>query len=573
MDQSWERGIAGCAQNRAVQETRASLLEEAHYALLAHNLEKTKELCLRVLAEDACQPRALHMLGVVCVEAGRLDGAVFMLRRAVAAAPKEPKHLYRLAHTLYIQKKLDEAAEVFGQVIALEPERPLAYSALGILRRDQGRPSEAIACFEQALHLDPTLCEERVNLGALLQQAGRHQEAIALYRRLLDEVPDQAETYSNLGAAYETLGQWNEAWKCYRRALDLKPDFANARWNVAAQQLMRGQWREGWQGYEGRWHLEENAGILQKNSYRCPLWQGETRREGRVLLWAEQGIGDEMQFLGLLPEALRTGNRFMIDCDPRLKPLLRRSFAPELELGRVAPEEAERHGVVAHLPLGSLPRLYRNSNEAFARNTVTGYLKADAALVAELRGRYDDGRRTVGIAWHSGNKNSSQRRSIALEQLRPLFAVPGLRWINLQYGNRAELQQQAHQAGVPIEFDATVDPMVDMDGFAAQVAALDLVVTIDNSTVHMAGALGKSAWLLLPLVPDWRWMLGGNRSPWYPTLRLFRQRELDCWPPVIERVGVALEHWRQTQTQRMRMPALRKGASAASGAEVPVISI
>lgn len=521
-------------------------LEQAHRALLARDPEQAKRHCLSVLAENARQPRALHMLGMAFLETGQPDVAIAMLRRAVEAAPEEPKYLYRLAHTLYQQKKFEEAAEAFLRITVLEPERPLAYSVLGLLRRRQRRLDEAIEYFSQALRLDPGLYEERVNLGATLQQAGRHQEAIVIYKEILDTVPDQAEAWSNLGAAYDNLARWEEALMAYRRAVALKPDLDKARWNVTVHHLMRGQWREGWSDYDLRWSLE-NFDQTQLQRYSCPFWQGETLAQGRVLLWGEQGIGDEIQFLGLLPDALRTGNKFVLNCDPRLTSLLERSFPQlsELVIGRLPPEEVPRKGIVAHLPLGSLPRLYRNADEAFAKNTVSGYLKADPEKVAACRKRYDDGRRLVGISWRSGNKDSSWRRSIALDQLRPLFALPGLRWINLQYGNFQELERQASEAGAPIDFDCAIDPLHDMDGFAAQVAALDLVVTIDNSTVHMAGALGRPAWLLLSEVPDWRWMLEGDRSPWYSTVRLFRQTELDCWESVVERVREALDAWRQ----------------------------
>lgn len=524
----------------------ACLLERAHRALLNHDAVQAKEICLGVLAEDARQPRALHMLGMAFLAMGKPDAAIAMLRRAVEAAPRETKYLYRLAHTLYQQKRLDEAAVVFLRITALEPERSLAYSVLGLLRREQRRLDEAIAYFRCALQRDPNLYEERVNLGATLQQAGRQQEAIEVYEEILQKEPERAEAWSNLGAAYDNLARWDEALAVYHRAVALDPTLAKARWNVTAHHLMRGEWRDGWGDYDLRWKLED-FDRTKMRVYPCSFWQGEKITGGRVLLWGEQGIGDEIQFLGLLPDALRTGNKFVLNCESRLVPLLARSFpqAQWCASGRIAPEQVAQSGIVAHLPLGSLPRLYRNSDEAFAQNTVPGYLKADPEKVAACRKRYDDGRLLVGISWRSGNKDSGWRRSIALEQLRPLFALPGLRWINLQYGNFEELERQASEAGAPIDFDCAIDPMKDMDGFAAQVAALDLVVTIDNSTVHMAGALGKPAWLLLPKVPDWRWMLEGERSPWYPSLRLFRQSELDQWEPVVERVCAALDDWRR----------------------------
>ncbi len=250
-------------------------------------------------------------------------------------------------------------------------------------------------------------------------------------------------------------------------------------------------------------------------------------------------MGDEIQFAGLIPDAILTGNRITLDCDARLKPLFARSF-PEIEVvSGCGPAEAEEAGIAAQLPTGSLPGLYRTTEAAFAA-TRSPYLRADAAERERLRARYSDGRRLIGLAWHTKSQKTGRKRSISLENLAPLFAFHGIRWISMQYGDFDELEEQAATAGAPLLIDRSVDQFADMDRFAAQVAAMDQVITIDNSTAHLAGALGVPVWLLVPFAADWRWLEARSDTPWYPSLRLFRQPKIGDWPSVIESVGSTL---------------------------------
>jgi ADP-heptose:LPS heptosyltransferase len=262
----------------------------------------------------------------------------------------------------------------------------------------------------------------------------------------------------------------------------------------------------------------------------------------------------------------------VLDCDPRLNPLFARSF-PEIEVvsgfepsraqelsahklrapsfplfsaERVGnhepthsssdPEEAE---IATHLPTGSLPGLFRASEAAYAATT-SPYLKADPAEAERFRAQYSDGRRLIGLAWQTRNKQTGRKRSLDLAQLAPLFAQPGIRWISLQYGDFDALEEQAAAAGAPLLIDRAVDQFANIDLFAAQIAAMDQVITIDNSTAHLAAALGLPVWLLLPFAADWRWLQSREFSPWYPTMRLFRQPQLGDWAAVIESVQSAL---------------------------------
>jgi ADP-heptose:LPS heptosyltransferase len=317
-------------------------------------------------------------------------------------------------------------------------------------------------------------------------------------------------------------------------------------------------------------------------AYLQPLWTGELLCSRRLLLWGEQGVGDEIMFAGLLPEAIRAGNRITLDCDPRLEPLLARSF-PEIEVistaqpnpglepnpalgsiqrsnlgalsfrhlsGEMAgsppasqPQPASIASLepdfAAHLPTGSLPGLFRATVHAFGAST-SPYLKPDPVERARFRARYSDGRRLVGLAWQTKNQKTGCKRSIDLHTLAPLFALQGIRWISLQYGDFDALEQQAALAHAPILIDRNVDQFASVDLFASQVAAMDHVLTIDNSTAHLAGALGIPVWLMIPFAADWRWLKDRQDSPWYPSMRLFRQPGPGDWRSVLESVHAAL---------------------------------
>jgi hypothetical protein len=328
-----------------------------------------------------------------------------------------------------------------------------------------------------------------------------------------------------------------EALAAMERSLAIKPDYPQARFGMALVQLRCGDFAAGWRNYEHRWRSPDHD--TPRRAYAQPLWTGEKLESGRLLLWGEQGVGDEIQFAGLFPDAIRSGNQITLDCDPRLHPLFARSF-PEIEVvSGNKPAEAPADVFAAHLPIGSLPGLFRGSEAAFTA-TASPYLKADLAERELFRSCYGDGRLLAGLAWQTKNQKTGRKRSIALDEFAPLFALPGIRWISLQYGDFDALEQQAATAGAPLVIDRGVDQIASIDRFAAQVAALDFVLTIDNSTAHMAAALGLPVWLLLPFAADWRWLAGRADSPWYPTLRIFRQPKLGDWQSVLSEVECAL---------------------------------
>ncbi len=489
----------------------------------------------------ACQERALALkpdcaeayfnLGNIRKAQGNLDEAVNCYERALALKPALVTAQTNLGSVLYAQGKLDEAIVWLERALALRPNYAEAHSNLGSVLQAQQKLDDAIACYERALALKPDRVEVLSNLGTALHAQDRLEEAVACYERALAVKPDFAEAHHNLGCVLYSLGNVDEALVGHQTALAIQPDYPQARFAESLAQLAKGDFANGWHNYESRWTTKDHDTPMR--AYPQPLWKEEKLSSGKLLIWGEQGIGDEIMFAGLLPDVRRIGNRCVLDCIARLKPLFARSF-PEIEVvsgGR----DATHADIAAHLPAGSLPGLFRASSISFAATT-SPYLFADSVQRARFRTSYADGRRLVGLAWHTDNRKTGRSRSMDLSLFAPLFASLDIRWISLQYGDHDALEAQAAAAGAPVLIDRSVDQFRDMDVFAAQIAALDLVITIDNSTAHLAGALGIPVWLLLPYAADWRWTQAGEESPWYPTLRLFRQPKLRDWLAVLERV-------------------------------------
>lgn len=502
----------------------------------AGRLPLAQALYLQLLQIKPDHSDALHFLGVIAQQRGDFDVAIELMTRTIVAHPANPVYHLNLGSVFEKQGKHDEAAASYRKAISLKPDYADAHNNLGYVLQQRGQLDEAVACYRKALSLNSSFAEAYDNLGSVLHEQGKLDDAATSYSKALLLKPDFAQAYSNLGTLLLEQGSPGEAVAAYSKALSAQPDFPQAAANMALAQLLQGDFVSGWHNYEWRWLSK--AYTTPMRSYPQPQWKGETLASGRLLIWAEQGIGDEIMFAGLIPDVLRTGNRCILDCDARLMPLFARSF-PGIGFAH-DPEINHDLEITAHIPCGSLPGLFRTTNAAFAATT-SPYLVADPAKREQYRARYADGRKLVGLAWNTANQKRGPKRSIDLSMLAPLFTRSDIRWVSLQYGNFDTLQQQVAAAGAPILIDLSIDQLLDMDAFASQVAAMDMVITIDNSTAHLAGALGVPTWVLLPFTPDWRWLQTREDSPWYPTLRLIRQTEHGNWQSVLQRVQDALQ--------------------------------
>jgi tetratricopeptide (TPR) repeat protein len=512
------------AQHRLVRSMAADALQ--HHRL--GQISAAEAIYRKILEIDGNHADSLHLLGVAAHQQGRDAEAIELIRRAILTHPAGASYHLNLGNVLRSMGHLEDAIQAYRRSAALAPNSFEVYVNLGNVLRMKGLVAEAIDSYKHSLALREDNPEAYNNLGNAYRGEGREKEAETCYRRAVTLNPAHAAAHHNLGNLLMEQGDLEQALREFETTLKIAPDYPYAIFSQGLAELKKGEFSSGWQKFEQRWNTESHD--TPRRHYQQPMWTGEKLSAGKLFLWGEQGIGDEIMFAGLIPEVLRTGNRCIVECDARLQPMFSRSF-PEAEVvARGASGEPPAFDV--HLPSGSLPGLLRNSETSFARGT-SPYLFADKAQHAQFRSRYSDGGKVVGLAWHTRNKTTGRRRSISLPAFAPLFARHDIRWVSLQYGDHADLETQAQHAAAPLCVDREVDQLQDMDSFAAQISAMDLVITIDNSTAHLAGALGVPVWLLLPHTSDWRWQVDRPDSPWYPTLRLFRQPRPNDWPSVI----------------------------------------
>jgi hypothetical protein len=445
--------------------------------------------------------------------------------------------LIRDALALHQAGRLLEAEQIYRQVLALDPTNADCLHLLGMAAFQSGRQAEAEELIRKAIALHPTASSYHANLGNILQSQAKLAEAEASYRHALELRAAQPEVHLNLGHVLKAQGHVDSALASYRQSLALNPQLAEARAAESMALLLQGHFASGWKAFESRWHTRDYETPMR--NYPQPLWRGEPLLSGRLLIWGEQGIGDEIMFAGLLPGVIAAGHRCVLDCDPRLQPLFARSFPAVEVISGYDPSRDHALNIAAHIPSGSLPGIFRTSLEAFAK-TKSPYLAADPIQRDHFGESDNNAHPRIGLAWHTKNRQSGRTRSIDLPLLAPLFAAIDAHWISLQYGDHAALEAEARNAAAPLLIDRTVDQLVNIDRFAAQVAAMDLVITIDNSTAHLAAALGIPTWLLLPFATDWRWLLNRDTSPWYPSMRIFRQPSTGDWQAVVHQVQRAL---------------------------------
>jgi tetratricopeptide (TPR) repeat protein len=460
-------------------------------------------------------------LGTALQSAGRLDEATACYRRALALRPDTVETLDNLAGALQAQGQLEEAQACCERALTLRPKRVESHIGLGFVLRAQGRLEEAVVRYRRALALAPDRPETHNNLGVALVELGRLDEAITHHERALAVQPAGAEMHYNLGSALQRQGRYAEALACYERALALKPDYARAHLNRSLVLLLTGNLDEGWPEY--KWRFAVNG---YYRNFDRPLWSGKPLLGQRILVHAEQGFGDTIQFIRFVPAIAERGGSVVLEVPPSLVRLARTVAGADQVVAAGDPLPA----FDCHCPLLSLPRVLK-TNLATIPNAVP-YLSVpvETSAVWAERVATAPGLR-VGIVWAGTTQGA-----IDLQLLQPLWEVTGISWFSLQVG--AASPGLSSLDGVKI---VDLAPwLTDFAETAAAIRHLDLVISVDTSVAHLAGALGRQIWVLLPHVPDWRWLLDRDDSPWYPTARLFRRRKAGDWPDMAHAVAEAL---------------------------------
>ncbi|GAB4057353.1 tetratricopeptide repeat protein [Uliginosibacterium sediminicola] len=591
--------IAPQRQNAAPPALLAQWLEQGLGFHRAGDLDAAARLYQQVLAQAPRHPEALTRLGTLHLQRGELEAGVRLLDESLKIKPEQAHALNNRATALKDLKRFDEAladyaratalapdyvdahanrALLLGQlgradealaaherVIALRPSQVEAHHMRAVIMQERGNLAEALASYEAVLRLqsghvdalvgrgivlarqrhltaalasyDAALRQQPGNLSALnnrglvLRELGRFEEALACYAQALAIDPAHADVLTNRGIVFSDMRRLDEAEESQLRAIAAQPEHADANWNLALLRLMRGDYLRGWAGYEWRWRTSRIAPLAR--NFPQPLWLGDVDLQGKtILLHAEQGFGDTIQFCRYAPLVLTLGARVVLEVQPALRDLLR-SLHPQISvLARGESLPAFEY----QCPLMSLPLAFASSLQSVP--AAPAYLQADSARRQDWQAQLGaHRRRRIGLVW-SGNPSygNDHKRSIELAALRPLLA------------RDAEfhcLQKEIRPTDLPLLADLPIqlwqDRLHSFADTAALISELDLVISVDTAVAHLAAALGKPTWILLPLTPDFRWLLEGERSAWYPGVRLFRQQQFGDWGAPLQAVCMALQ--------------------------------
>ncbi|HSP50749.1 MAG TPA: tetratricopeptide repeat-containing glycosyltransferase family protein [Pseudolabrys sp.] len=570
------------------QPPRSSLPQTMQEAVALHQqrrLREAEKLYARVLKAAPEHFDALHLLGLAKAQGGQMGEAFRLMSVALKINPKAPDAWMNLANVLHALKRDTEALDCLDKALALRPGDPDVLHNRGNALLALGRPQDALACFDAVLVSNPRHADALVNRGSALASLGRtepaladfdaalalmpshpatlynrgnalsalgrYDEAIAAFDRGLAAAPNHVKAWNNRGRALQALDRHADAVDSFRRAIELQKDYADAHFNRALSLLTLGDLRHGFEQYEWRW---KRSGMSDtRRGYGKPLWLGEYPLARKsILLHAEQGLGDTIQFARYAPLLARAGARVVLEVQAELKTLL-------ASLEGVAACHARGETLPAydvHCPLGSLPLALKTEPATIPADIP--YLRADEIHLAKWRPRIEalPGKR-VALAWSGNASHANDRnRSIYLALLEPLLVLDGVSFLSIQRelrGNDAELLARhaniTHLGG----------ELADMTDTAAVAALADLTISVDTSVVHLAGSLDRPVWVMLPFAPDWRWTpahdpenwepffgkdhaqtKSGTTSPWYPQARLFRQCALGDWASVIATLRAAL---------------------------------
>ena len=506
------------------------------------NGREAVELYHRVLELKPDHAESLNNLGCTARDDDQADQAVACFRRAVAAKPEFAEAHNNLGSALQAQNKLDEAEASYLEALRIKPDVAEFLTNLGSVRHARRRYAEAVELHERALSLKSDLADAWMNLGCSLQMLTRFDEAEDAHRRSLALAPKNVEAHFNLGSVFQGQSRVSEAVAEYDVVLSLKPQHAEARFNRSLCYLAEGDFVRGWPEYE--WRLKCKKYLPR--SFAQPLWDGRPIPGQTLLVHAEQGLGDTLQFVRFLPAAIaRAGGRVLLEAQKALIPLLTDSGIAREELG------PNFGGLIARgeplgefdvqLPLMSLA--HRLGVDCGALPVATQYLRAQPARVDRWRERLAVyGGVRIGINWQgSADYWFDQFRSIPLREFAPIATLPGVTLISLHKGSGqsqiAEVAAQFPVVDLGETFDAGPGAFLDT---AAVMQCVDLVISADTSTVHVAGGLGANIWLPCSAAPEWRWLLDRENSPWYPQMRIFRQRKPAQWGDVFERIAAAV---------------------------------
>ncbi|MEO5350588.1 MAG: tetratricopeptide repeat protein [Magnetococcus sp. YQC-3] len=445
---------------------------------------------------------------------------------------------------LYTEGKITQSLAMAKSALILFPGDKAILNLMGVCHQKQGNSEQAVVCWKESLQSNPDYLPAHTNIGLHLMEMGQFAAAELSFRHALRIEPENAEAHFNLGNLLKKTKQYSESLLYFQNALKITPDYPEAHFNLSIVQLLIGKIQDGLLNYEWRWQTD-GFDSYRYNKYCNRLWNGEPVANKRLLIWGEQGVGESILFASMFQELITQGALLTVECDKRLIPIYSRTYSEisfieryDAQYFEMCDKHVDYHAIVCRLARKFRPGFHSHIDRQ-------SYLKVDYTQREILRNRYRkniEGSLLVGIAWESNKSlHYGTAKSVTLMELQPVLETKGILFVDLQYGDTAEERLNFEkQTGVSIIHDDLVDQMKDLDAFAAQVAAMDMVVTISNTTAHFAGALGIPTLLILGEVPIWYWGASGEKCSWYPSLQLFRSQKSGDWHDVVRDVAKAL---------------------------------
>ena len=508
----------------------AQLLDQAEKAYAAGDLEQMRAACMALLRREPNQPRALFLMASAAADEKKIDEGLRWARLAQETAPHDAAPHYALGRIWEAAARYAAAETSYRRALQIDADNARIHNNLGVVLHMQGRFDEALDCYRRALEIDPAQPQANQNYALIALEPASQQRAIEGYVRHLAANPNDAAAFRNLGNLYNETGRADQALAALDRALALAPDDAGTHLARAGVLLLLARYEEGWKEYEWRWRLD----LYNAPAKRFPnMWNGE-RLAGTVLMHGETGLGDMLQFVRYAPRVAERCEEVVLECQPALKHLFENQDLP----ARLVTQGDALPAFDAHVPIIRLPYLFATTLQTVPWSGP--YLRPDPRRVAEWAQLLGPrrGARRIGLVWAGNPANmADRRRSMQLSQLAPLAGVAGVEFHSLQKGPPAAETAAGPEGLTLLDFTSRIR---DFSDTAALVSVLDLVLTVDTSVAHLAGAMGVPVWVMLSWSADWRYHSGRNDNPWYPTMRLFRQPDLGNWSAVVQDVAAAL---------------------------------
>ena len=509
---------------------------------LTNQLDSAIQTYNKALTLSPNSPLIHGNLGDLYRKTGNFEKSLQHLDECLTLSPGNENALLYKANLFGEMKKTDEAKHIYKQALALYPENSALlcnYSALLLLDNSL---DDAETLVRKAIQINPNYPQALSNLGNILIKREEFIEGENCLLKAIEINPSFSESYINLGFLYHNTARFDEALTKFNQAIELDPESGTGHWYRSFTQLLTGKFESAWDDYE--YGLKGNERIV--TDFHYPAYQPEAINQGQsILITAEQGIGDQIMFSTCLREFIKQSNKVVLECDKRLVPLFRRSF-PSIEVIHTKQYDATSLPVVfpqiqQKISIGSLPRLFRRSLDAFPKK-IPG-LTVDIEKHIKWKKRYQllGKKLKVGISWQGGIKSTHKTRSMKLVKWRDVLQCD-CDFINLQYGDHSEeIKSLEDSSGIIIHDWEDSDSLKEIDDFSAQISALDLVISVGNTNVHLAGSLNIPTWCLIPQVPSWRWLFTGDQCLWYPTVKIYRQKKLHEWEQTLQAVKRDLE--------------------------------